>query len=926
MAASAGAIRAGSAYVEIFARDGQFQQAMSRIRTRMMTLGTQLRQAGTSMTIGGTALGAPFVFAARTAAAFTLEMARVKANTQATDQQFASLNAAAKGMAVQFGRAPAEVAGAMSELAKAGLDAEGVMKSISPILAVAAADNMELARAVEVVVSTMAQFGMTTNDFGEIADKLQATANASTASVDSIGEALSYVGPKAQEAGQSFDDVAAGLATLADAGLRGSLGGTGLARVIESIANEEDKLAGLGVSTRDAAGGMRPFIDVLEDLGAKTANMSNVDRIKLFTDIFEIRGANAAMSLSNMRDKFNEVLGTIQNSGGTALTKATAVMSSFGGAVAQLGAQFGVFQIQVIESMGPLATQAVQAFTKMLAVVGDFISRNGTLVAIVAGSAAALFSLGIAALAAGIALQGLATGLRVIQAVLPLIPALFSPIGLAIAAVGAAIAGGVIIARTLSPAFKQETDAIMAALMRLDFGAAWSVMNINLAIALVQMHQAFAQAFDVIKNTVLATSTYIGDMLTQGLDRFMGVFGADILTLQSGFEKLGVYFRAAFDWDFAVNGMSDALKKVEAQVDEARQRAPTADARAEQRKQDREKQAEGRNEEIKRRDAGFEDTINELRKDDARARERALGKTEPKPEETAGGDTKPVKPKVPAAPPGAFMPPSEAKGEKDKGLAGAGNWSGVGLDIGPEIGRLEDPAQRTANATERTAEAVGKIAGQQGPQAANGDRDKLQGRVDSLKEKIKSLDNMAWAGVKEAQAEQDKKMEELSAAESDLAAFDALKGSQVGVADAQGSPSGLPSVSGLAPLADAGDLEPGQFQAGLDAVAMAGADPNVTAEQLLAMQGAGAPAAGQPLLAAPPAVAMEAVAPRAAAGQMAAAQGVQAATETSQIGIVFRQVGNEIVAAINAGTEVSKQILGAINKSGEKRPTELAFQ
>jgi TP901 family phage tail tape measure protein len=837
--------------VEIFARDGQFQQSMSRIRARMMTLGTQLRQAGTGMTIGGTAMGAPFVFAARTAAAFSLEMARVRANTGATDQQFASLNSSAKAMAVQFGRSPEEVAGAMSELAKAGLDAEGVLKSISPILAVAAADNMELSRAVEVAVSTMAQFGMTTNDFGSIADKLQATANASTTSVDMIGEALSYVGPKAQEAGQSFDDVAAALATLADAGLRGSLGGTGLARVIESIANEEEKLAGLGVSTRDAAGGMRPFIDVLEDLGNKTANMSNVDRIRLFTDIFEIRGANAAMSLSKMRDKFDDVLGTIQNSGGTALNKATAVMGSFGGAVKQLGAQFGVLQIQVIESMGPIATQAVQAFTKLLAVVGGFISRNGTMVAIVAGSVAALFSLGVATLAAGIALQGLATGLRVIQAVLPVIPALFSPIGLAIAAMGAAIAGGVIIARTLSPAFREETDAIMAALMRLDFAAAWQVMNVNLAIALVQMHQAFAQAFDLVKNTVISASSFIGDMLIQGLDRFMGLFGADIITLQAGFEKLGVYFRAAFDWDFAVNGMSDALKKVEARVEEARQRAPTADARAEQRKQEREKRAEGRNEEIKRRDAGFEDTIKELRKDAARARERALGKPDKPPEEaTVDEQGKPIKPKVPAAPPGAFMPPPEGgKAEKDKGISSAGNWSGVGLNIGPEISRLEDPAQRTADATERTADAVGAIAGQQGPQAA----------------------------------------------------------------------------AGVAPLAAAADMAPGEFQAGLDAVAAMAADPNVTAEQLLAMQGGGAAVMPQAIGGAP-ALAMDVVAPRAAAGQIAAAQGMQAATETSQIGIAFQQVGSDIVAAINAGTDVSKSMLGVLNKIADKKTTELAFQ
>jgi TP901 family phage tail tape measure protein len=849
MAASAGAIRAGSAYVEIFARDGQFQQAMSRVRARMMTLGTQLRQAGTGMTIAGTALGAPFVFAARTAAAFSLEMARVRANTGATDQQFASLNSSAKAMAVQFGRSPEEVAGAMSELAKAGLDAEGVMKSISPILAVAAADNMELSRAVEVAVSTMAQFGMTTNDFGTIADKLQATANASTTSVDMIGEALSYVGPKAQEAGQSFDDVAAGLATLADAGLRGSLGGTGLARVIESIANEEEKLAGLGVSTRDAAGGMRPFIDVLEDLGKQTANMNNVDRIRLFTDIFEIRGANAAMSLSNMRDKFNDVLGTIQNSGGTALGKATAVMASFGGAVAQLSAQFGVFKIQVIESMGAVSTQAVQAFTRLLSVVGGFISRNGTLVAIVAGSAAALFSIGIAALAAGIALQGLATGLRVIQAVLPLIPALFSPIGLSIAAMGAAIAGGVIIARTLSPAFREETDAIMAALMRLDFGAAWEVMNINLAIALVQMHQKFAQAFDVVKNTALAASQFIGDMLIEGIDRFMGVFGEDILTLQSGFEKLGIYFRAAFDWDFAINGMNSALKNVDARVDEARQRAPTADDRAEQRKQEREKQAQARSDEAQKRDAGFDDTLKELRKDAERALERALGKTGEKPAATTDEAGQPIKPKLPAAPPGAFMTPDDdKKKKKDKGISSAGSFSGVGLDIGPELASLDDEAKRTADATEATAEATRQIAerGQMASAMTDGQGGDLARRAEELQGGM-GLSALGDTGGNAAGVQQ---------VQSDVAALDAFR-----------------------------------------------ASPNAAA----------------------PAVAMDALAPRAAAVQGAADQGTQAAMTTSQTGVDFRQVGNDIVAAVNEGTEVSRSMLGVLNVIAAKKSPELVF-
>jgi TP901 family phage tail tape measure protein len=930
MAASAGAIRAGSAYVEIFARDGQFQQSMSRIRARMMTLGTQLRQAGTSMTIGGTAMGAPFVFAARTAAAFSLEMARVRANTGATDQQFASLNSSAKAMAVQFGRSPEEVANAMSELAKAGLDAEGVMKSISPILAVAAADNMELSRAVEVAVSTMAQFGMTTNDFVSIADKLQATANASTTSVDSIGEALSYVGPKAQEAGQSFEDVSAAIATLADAGLRGSLGGTGLARVIESIANEEEKLAALGVSTRNATGGMRPFIDVLEDLGKKTANMSNVDKIRLFTDIFEIRGANAAMSLSKMRDKFDEVLGTIENSGGTALGKATSVMSSFGGAVKQLGAQFGVLQVQVIESMGPIATQAVQAFTKLLAVVGGFISRNGTLVAIVAGSVAALFSFGVAALAAGIALQGLATGLRVIQTVLPLIPALFSPIGLAVAAMGAAIAGGVVIARTLSPAFREETDAIMTALMRLDFGAAWQLMNVHVSIALVKMHQSFTQAFDLVRNTAMAAGQYIGDSLLEGIDRFMGVFSIDLLTLQGKLEKLALTFRGTFDWDFATSGMLAAMDEVNARISEQKEQSPTADARAEDRKKEREKLAGQREEQNKQRDKAFEGVLDQLNADADRARKRALGETAPAAEK-AKEEVAPRK-RVPAAPPGAFMPPPDTKGEKDKGLAGQGNWSGVGLDIGPEINRLEDPAQRTANATERTAEAIGKIAAAGGDgatpqQDAKAEMEKAASEVERLKTAKKEYDD-ALGPILDSVFEVQKKARELGVADATSKDFETLK------KELENNPQGgmasevikkaEENIAKREKLARRDDIYyTNDFDEKIADAESTLASATTAAQQAPVVD----PGAGNMQMApSQPSVAIEAIAPRAPGVQMAAAAGTQAAVETSQIGIAFTQVGSEIVAAVNAGTEVSKAMLAAINKIAEKKSTELAFQ
>jgi hypothetical protein len=122
-------------------------------------------------------------------------------------------------------------------------------------------------------------------------------------------------------------------------------------------------------------------------------------------------------------------------------------------------------------------------------------------------------------------------------------------------------------------------------------------------------------------------------------------------------------------------------------------------------------------------------------------------------------------------------------------------------------------------------------------------------------------------------------------------------------------------------------LAPGEFQAQLDAIAMMAADPNSTAGDLLALGGNAAMAGQQQAAAAAaPNVAMDAVAARAPVVRQGAAQGVQAAMEVSQTGIVFQQVGSEIVAAINAGTEISKSMLAALTKIADKKAPELAFQ
>lgn len=715
MAASAGAVRAGSAFVEIFARDGAFQQAMSRIRTRMQTLGTQMRQVGTGMALGGAAIGAPMIMAVRQFAALDDAIRATAAAAGVGEGGLAAMRASAQDLGLKFGMAADGVATLQVELARAfgdKLNPQQFTEVTESVLALAKASGTEGATAAAIMTSTLAQFGMGAGESARVADVLTLAANATLNSVEGLGEALKYVGPVAADAGMSLEDTVAVLGTLGNLGIQGSEAGTSMRRLLAITGAEAEKLKEIfGVSFLDAAGNVRPLVDTLGEVADATNGLASGDRIKRFNDAFGLLGITSARAIGKSAADTRQLQQQLQNATGTANQQAAFMEAGVGGAMRRLGSAIGNVAEAFGAALAPALLSAASILQGLASAMQTFIEQNPMLANVAAGSAAALVAFGAAGIAGGIALQGLASGLRILQAALALIPALFTPVGLAVAGLAVGIVGGVAAARTLSPAFKEETDAIMAALMRLDFGAAWQLLNVNVAIALVKMHQQFSQAFDAVYDSVAGVSVFIGDKLIEGMDRFMGIFGADILTLQAGFEKLGIYKKAAFDWSFAANGMTEAIADVDRRVEEARKKAPTADARAQERKDQRQADADRRKADSKKRDAAFGDTLEQLQKDRERALERAIGggPQPAQPQQTQEKGPTPQPQRMPVAP--AATPAAAA----DKGVVSASNFSGLGLEVGPEFGALQDPAQRTADATERTALAVEGIANAAAP-------------------------------------------------------------------------------------------------------------------------------------------------------------------------------------------------------------------
>ena len=176
--------------------------------------------------------------AVKESAKFNQSMAKVGAVTLKTGKGFDLM----RKKALDLGRTSVftadQIAGGQLALAKAGLDASEVNETIEATAHLAAAADLDLAEASGVVVNAMRAFGLTAKDTTHIADVFAITMSRSNTTVLEMADALSYVAPVARALGFSLEHTSAMIGVLADAGIKGSMAGTGLRRVMSALATE----------------------------------------------------------------------------------------------------------------------------------------------------------------------------------------------------------------------------------------------------------------------------------------------------------------------------------------------------------------------------------------------------------------------------------------------------------------------------------------------------------------------------------------------------------------------------------------------------------------------------------------------------------------------------------------------------------------
>jgi TP901 family phage tail tape measure protein len=113
-----------------------------------------------------------FAGAVKGAANFEEAMSRVKAATDGTAEEMAALRKAAEDAGANTKYTSVEAAGALENLAKAGLSAKDSVAALPAVLSLAQAGDIALGQASEYVTKAVMGMGLSFNDAGRVADVL----------------------------------------------------------------------------------------------------------------------------------------------------------------------------------------------------------------------------------------------------------------------------------------------------------------------------------------------------------------------------------------------------------------------------------------------------------------------------------------------------------------------------------------------------------------------------------------------------------------------------------------------------------------------------------------------------------------------------------------------------------------------------------
>lgn len=314
---------------------------------------------------------------------FEATMSKVQALSGASAGEMAQMEAKAKALGSSTKFSASQVGEAFSYMALAGYSASESIAAIDGVVNLAAASDMDLAAASDLVTDYLSAFGLQASDAAKLVDELAyAQANSNT-TTEQLGAAYANCAVNAHANGQSVEDVTAILEGFANQGLKGERAGTALNSMMsDMVKNMKDGKIQIGetaVAVTDSEGNFRNLTDILYDVEQATAGMSEQQKAEALSAVFQRRsllGVNTALSegMTNIQGYKKDLEGC----DGAASDMAKTMQDNLAGKVTEMNSALEGLGIALFEYFSGPLTGAVEIATGIISGITTLISPQKT--------------------------------------------------------------------------------------------------------------------------------------------------------------------------------------------------------------------------------------------------------------------------------------------------------------------------------------------------------------------------------------------------------------------------------------------------------------------------------------------------------------------------------------------------------------------
>ena len=296
--------------IRLMADTASYEASMTRAGSTARSVASGMENTGrksalitSGLTAAGLAAAAFGVASVKMAADFDEQMSTVQANSGATTAQLGQLREAALQAGASTVYTASESAGAINDLAKAGMSVSDILSGgLTASLNLAAAGQMDVGDAAEYMSQALTMFHLSGKDATSTADALAAGADKAVGDVSDFGEALNNCGVMANSFGMNLQETVGVLGLFAQNGIVGAEAGTQLNSMLMKLANPasdaKSTMEELGISTHDASGKFVGMANLAGQLHDKLGSLTDQQRQQAEATIFgsyAIKGAGIIM-------------------------------------------------------------------------------------------------------------------------------------------------------------------------------------------------------------------------------------------------------------------------------------------------------------------------------------------------------------------------------------------------------------------------------------------------------------------------------------------------------------------------------------------------------------------------------------------------------------------------------------------------------